>query len=456
MKHARKLSVCAGGPDLAVCSRTLDMQKNTAPPAAQKFPPLTPLRFTVTSLLLMVTLVGQASPRHVYLTWQGDTSRTMTVNYQAFEPAEASTVYFDTKPRNGRHGEYRYMAVGDSHQLADLTDERRIHWVELENLAPGETYYFIAGNPRHGFTAERKFRTIPTGSQNLRFVTGGDMGVSTNVALLLQQAARLSPAFGVVGGDIAYANDVLTNYTRWDAWLDHWQTNMVTPAGYTIPMVLAIGNHETKSRMAPSPTNAQFYFTYFAQTRDQSFYARTFGKNLAMFLLDTGHVSPHDGEQAAWLDAQLTAHRNVPHKFAVYHVPLYPSHRAFDGASSVKGRQVWLPIFDKHGLTAAFENHDHTFKRTHLLRENKPDPRGTLYLGDGCWGMGARTVDAQRRWYETKAASIQHFWQVDVSRNRVEYRAINKEGNIFDVYPPNAAGAKEAEKVYETLKSLKP
>ena len=66
------------------------------------------------------------------------------------------------------------------------------------------------------------------------------MGVSTNVAILLQQAAKLSPAFGAVGGDIAYANDALTNYQRWDAWLDLWETNMLTPAGYTIPMVLAI------------------------------------------------------------------------------------------------------------------------------------------------------------------------------------------------------------------------
>ena len=407
-------------------------------------------------LATLLAVVAQAEPRHVYLTWQGDTSRTMTVNYQTFGPPEASTVCYDMKPRGGRHGEYRYMAVGNSHQLADLADERKIHWVELENLAPGETYYFIAGDPRHGFTAERKFRTMPADSQKLRFVTGGDMGVGPAVADLLQHAAKLAPDFGVVGGDIAYANDALTNYTRWDAWLDHWQTNMVTPAGYTVPMVLAIGNHETKSRMSPSPTNAQFYFRYFAQTRDQSFYSRTFGKNLVLFLIDSGHVSAHDGEQAAWLDAQMTAHRSTPHKFAVYHVPLYPSVRPFDGGGSVQGRESWLPIFDKHHLTAAFENHDHAFKRTHLLRENKRDPRGTLYLGDGCWGMSARQVSAERRWYEVKAASVQHFWQVDVSRRCVEYRAINKQGKVFDVYPPNATGAKEAEKVYATLKDLKP
>jgi hypothetical protein len=423
-------------------------------------PRLTRQPFAATSfhvaVLSLIALAVHAAPRHVYLTWQGDTSRTITVNYQTLDTAEASTVYFDTKPRNGRYSEYRRTAAGSSHQFPGLLDARKIHWVELSNLTPGQTYYFIAGDPQHGFTAERKFRTIPSGSQNLRFVIGGDMNVNPDVPALLQQSAKLSPAFGVVGGDIAYAGDALTNYAKWDAWLDHWETNMVTPAGYSIPMVLAIGNHEVRGGTAASPTNAQFYLRYFAQNGERTYYSRTFGKNLAMFLLDSGHLNRHDGDQAAWLDAELAAQHNAPTKFAVYHVPLYPTVRAFDGGGSVQGRQAWLPIFDKHHLTTAFEHHDHAFKRTQLLRENKLDPQGTLYLGDGCWGQPARKVDPQLRWYQVKAASLQHFWCVDVSRNRVEYRAINKEGKVFDVYPPNAAGAGAAEKVYESLKALKP
>ncbi len=408
------------------------------------------------AFLSLIALTVSAAPRHVYLTWQGDTSRTITVNYQTFEPTETSTVYFDTKTRNGRHGDYRYTASGSTHQIPGLADERRVHWVELSKLTPGKTYYFIAGDPQHGFTAERKFRTVTSGVQSLRFVVGGDMGISSDGAELLQQSAKLSPAFGVVGGDIAYANDALTNFAKWDAWLDHWETNMVTPAGYTVPMVLAIGNHEVRGGTSAFMTNAQFFFRYFAQDHERSYCTRTFGKNVAMFLLDSGHISPHGGEQAAWLDAQLLAQRKVPNKFAVYHVPLYPSVRAFDGGGSVQGRQAWLPIFDQHHLTTAFEHHDHAFKRTPLLRENKSDPHGTLYLGDGCWGMAARKVDAERRWYEAKAASLQHFWCVDVNRSKVEYRAVDKTGQVFDVYPPNAAGAKAADKIYESLMRPKP
>ena len=37
-----------------------------------------------------------------------------------------------------------------------------------------------------------------------------------------------------------------------------------------------------------------------------------------------------------------------------------------------------------------------------------------------------------------------------------EQFAINKDGKVFDVYPPNATGAKAAEKVCKSLKDSKP
>jgi hypothetical protein len=400
--------------------------------------------------LLWLIAFSQAAPRHVYLTWQGETSTTITVNYQTMEEAEASRVYFDTEPRKEKIGEYRFNATGTRHKIEGLEDGRTIHWVELKQLKPGGTYYFVAGDPKNGYTPERKFQTIPDGDEKLRFAEGGDMGTGPALPLLLKQAARQEPDFGVVGGDIAYANDLLTNYGLWDIWLDAWEQCMVTPKGFTIPMVLAIGNHELRSRVEVPPTNAVFYSGYFAQDHHRSYYSRKFGKNLVLYLLDSGHLAPHAGEQAAWLDAQLAADRAFPQRFAIYHVPLYPSVRPYDGSRSIDGREAWVPIFDKHRLTAAFEHHDHAFKRTKLLRNNQPDPRGTLYLGDGCWGQGARAVGSARRWYEQKAASIQHFWLVDVFPNRVEYRAIDKEGQVFDVYPPDAEGAKEAQRVFRS------
>src|ERR1051326_3928689 len=184
---------------------------------------LTNLTCCISLGLLCFASSTHAAPRHVYLTWQGHTSTTITVNYQTMEETETSAVYYDTKPRHGKFGDYRFHATGTRHKIEGLDDGRTIHWVELTRLKPDQTYYFVAGDPPLGFTAQRQFQTLPDGHQTFRFVVGGDMVTGPMLPAFLQQAARHEPKFAAVGGDIAYANDRLTNYTRWDAWLDAWQ-----------------------------------------------------------------------------------------------------------------------------------------------------------------------------------------------------------------------------------------
>ncbi len=119
-------------------------------------------------------------PFHCYLTWQNDTSTTITVNYHTRSDAGQSLVRFDIVSRGGVPDDYMFQASGNSHQVPGLEAvegvARTIHVVELTDLLTGQEYYFIAGDPVTGFTDERKFRTIPDGGEPIRFVTGGDMG----------------------------------------------------------------------------------------------------------------------------------------------------------------------------------------------------------------------------------------------------------------------------------------
>src|SRR5205809_766295 len=88
------------------------------------------LQSLICLVLLWSPCPGQAAPRHVYLTWQHDTSTTITVNYQTMEEAGTSEVYYDTKSRNGRIGDYQFHATGTRHKIDGLEDGRTIHWVE--------------------------------------------------------------------------------------------------------------------------------------------------------------------------------------------------------------------------------------------------------------------------------------------------------------------------------------
>ncbi|EPR65884.1 hypothetical protein ADICYQ_5029 [Cyclobacterium qasimii M12-11B] len=53
---------------------------------------------------------------------------------------------------------------------------------------------------------------------------------------------------------------------------------------------------------------------------------------------------------------------------AVYHVPAYPSARAFTGTTQTMIREHWVPLFEKSSIQLVFENHDHAYKRTYPIK----------------------------------------------------------------------------------------
>ncbi len=420
------------------------------------------------SIVVLVAIATAACPfgiagdgvLHCYLTWQGDTSTTMTVNYHAAPGRNQSVVHYDTEPHDGNPLSYRYRAVGASHTIPGLDiffgAQRDVHVVELTGLDPGTTYYFVAGDTETGFTEEKMFRTVPADGA-VNFVTGGDMGTGDVVRDLLTHAAMESPYFALIGGDVAYANGQTGEWGEWEKWLDNWEAHMVTPEGYTVPMILAIGNHETVGgfgQYATPQAAARFYFGYFAQDGSayargrRAYFDRWIGNNIRLFVLDSGHVTPLGGAQKAWLETELAATPANVLTFAVYHVPMYPSQRNFEGSSLL--RAAWRPLFDDYSLTAAFENHDHVQKRTKRLKNDAPDPNGTLYVGDGCFGRsprpGQQAMDLEdpaelmslglTENYLASWESRRHFWSVDVAADSstVEFSAIDADGVAFDTY----------------------
>lgn len=380
----------------------------------------------VLALLLLMPGCATGPVRHVYLTWQGDTGTTMTVNFHTMAPAQTE-VYWDTEPRDGVFDAYRHRATGASRQIPGLRDGRWIHTVELTGLAPGETYYFAVPGAA---PAERKFRTLPGDSSPIRFVEGGDVGYLPAVLRLFRRAAEREPHFVAIGGDIAYENGNVDNAGRYDLWLHYWEEAMVTPSGYTVPLIAAIGNHESNGDFDDPDLAAPFYFGYFPQGGSSSF-TRALGPHAVLIALDSGHIQDWE-TQVSWLREVLTDNIDTPFRFATYHVPLYPSHRDFNDGRSVAGRTHWLPLFDEFGLDIAFEHHDHTYKRTKRLRGGAEDPGGTLYLGDGCMGMPARTVNNLGAPYLERAAPKRHFWLIEVTPTQATCEAIDPNGQVFD------------------------
>lgn len=208
-------------------------------------------------------------PKYIYLTWQGNTSSTMTINYHTDDSTSSTTVYYGKQTLSSTKKCRLKKQNGYSFRI-DSIHHRFMHVVELTDLDPGVTYYFVVGDSLDGLSSERKFKTIPKNPHSLSFVVGGDMGYEPVVTTMMQSAAKKHPDFVFIGGDIAYEDGNINNLPLVDLWFNRWCQFMITDDGYTIPLVTCIGNHEVKGSFAKSPSAAPFYFKFFTQKRNNS------------------------------------------------------------------------------------------------------------------------------------------------------------------------------------------
>lgn len=410
---------------------------------------LTAFIFCFTSSILFATSEALYDPPAVYLTWQRSPERTMTIHWISESPQDHDLVEYqpvDEKEWKRQTGSHR--------PLPDLATYQ-VHTVELTELIPNTMYNFRIGANGVIF----KFRTMPhLFDDPIRFVVGGDIYHDTLQPVIEthKQAARKDPHFALLGGDLAYAADRFgglademhswvdwikgsdqraSRRMRWIEWLVTWKKYMVAPDGRLIPFIPVIGNHDVDGGFDKTSAEAADFHALFAMPGEQGFNVIDFGNYMTIFLLDSGHTNSIGGKQTQWLYENLKARQRIQHKFAIYHVPAYPSYRKFNNKISASIRLHWVPLFDMFGLHAAFEHHDHTYKRTHPLKNGKIDPVGVLYLGDGAWGPEQpRTPNTpENTWYLAKTAARRHFILVTVNKKTRQFKAIDPTGKVIDV-----------------------
>lgn len=371
-------------------------------------------------LFLLLPISAGAQPRHLYLTWEdSDTARTQTIVFQTLNKATQPRVEIEIE------GKSKVFPAKTARVL-----ERRIHKVTIKGLRPATKYRFRAGDDRYGLSRWRSFRTLPADGRKLTMITGGDMYRHPATVQLLAAGAKFRPDVALIGGDIAYTNGELRNRAFWDDWFDNWERNLNPKDGPMVPMICAIGNHEVQGHFSLDRRKAPMFFAYMPQGPNP-YFTRRLGRDIELVVLDSGHVTAHQS-QVGFLEKALqqAQDRKVPFKIALYHVPLYPSHRNPDEYYHAIGRKVWAPLFDKYQVTAALENHEHVFKRTFPLKGNKVTSKGTVYLGDGCWGRPPRKV--HKRWYHEKALPKAHIWVLSNQKDVLDCRAIDQLGKTFD------------------------
>lgn len=411
-----------------------------------------PKRFWSGALLfgLAISTASAAAeePAGLFLTWQQDPTTTMTIDWH-------------TVPNGGNAEQetiIKYREVGaekwESRKGSRHTfphSDRTIHRVELAGLEPGALYRFRVGE----FEKRYKFRTMPTdiAGEPLVFAIGGDVRHQRSwMERTNKVAMRYDPDFIVWGGDLAYADGRADRVYRWHEWFEVIRDTLVTEEGRVVPIVVGIGNHEMNVQRGGGfwysfddyeqtdqwrEANVPYFFPLFAFPGQPGYNVLDFGEYLSLISLDSGHANPVEGEQTEWLEELLAERREVPHVFPFYHVAAFPSARGYGGRVATRIRDNWAPLFDKYGVRVAFENHDHTYKRTPPLRMGEGiHPAGVVYLGDGAWGVSTREVhDPAERSYLERAESIRHAIIGTLHGTHQHFLVVSEEGEVIDEYP---------------------
>ncbi len=404
------------------------------------------MMLTATGCILEGTVEQQqaeiTSPDSFMLSWQKDPSTTMTIDWY---PVPGTESPLDFRIR----GEADWIPVpGESVPVPGI--DRRFQRAELTGLQADQHYEFRFS----GSGTIYQFRTMPDRlTRHIRFVAAGDMlhrvGWMRNTAesvMSIDTAGELD--FAVIGGDLAYADGESRKVGRWFDYFRIWSEEMVTGDNRVIPHIAAIGNHEVKRgyihNYLPEEyrkpdfvlQEAPYFSTFIPYPGSRAYGVLDFGEYLSLFLLDSGHATFIDGDQTDWLRRGLYERSHVRHLIPVYHVPAWPSFRDLDGFLVSEVRKNWVPLFEEYGVRVAFEHHDHTYKRTHPIRNGQIDETGIHYIGDGAWGVSTRQIrtddDGNRPWYLAEADSLRHFIMGEIDGDIIRLEMYDEDARPID------------------------
>ncbi|MBL4703108.1 MAG: metallophosphoesterase, partial [Flavobacteriales bacterium] len=290
----------------------------------------------------------------------------------------------------------------------------------LTGLLPDTEYYFVI-NDSDGTSQRMWFKTLTQFSNEpISLLAGGDSRIYLDNSARVNAnslVAKLKPDAIMFAGDFTWLDlDI-----EWESWFDDWQLTIASD-GRMSPIIVARGNHEFGS--------ADLYDMFDTPTADQYYGITLGGDLLRLYTLNT-EISI-GGTQKTWLENDLIATGdNVDWKFAQYHKPMRPH-----VSSEPEGNDQynnWAKLFYDYGVRVVLDCDSHDTKVTWPVAPStsatseggfeREDMNGTVYIGEGGWGVPLRTNNDNKSWTRD-AGEYNSFHWIIVKRDTVEIRTI--------------------------------
>lgn len=305
-------------------------------------------------------------------------------------------------------------------------DKVTLHAISLTGLAPETTYHYrVRGNG--AILAEDTFRTnkLPS-SASFSFVAFGDSGSGSDVQKQLAAVmVAADPDLAIHTGDVVYPGGQVENYGP----------NFFTPYKDLIASVCIFpvtGNHDLITDKG-KPYFDVFHLPANNPQGTERYYSYDYGNAhfVALDSLIEKEGSAFEGPDAVamkeWLIADLSGTDKL-WKFVYLHNPPYSS--GSKHGSYLNVRKVFSPIFEQYNVDIVFSGDDHSYERTHPIREFAAEGNGVIYVVTG--GGGANTRPVSKSDFTAFSAQKHHFVHVKVTGETLTIEAIDQHGAVFD------------------------
>lgn len=244
----------------------------------------------------------------------------------------------------------------------------------------------------------------------VRLAVLGDAGtrqsMQTRVASQIAVADRTGRPFDalLVTGDLVYEEG--------DA--DLTDESVVRPYAATFTtaeIIAALGNHDVESDEGSDIMRRL--------GRPSPVYVQNVGP-VTVVSLDSNDV---DSSQTEWLGRVLA--QAQPGRRWVITVMHHPAFSSGEHGSEKSVREEWVPLFARYGVNLVLAGHDHNYERT-------TPQAGVTYIVSG--GGGAELRKVGRSSFTAASASRHHFVDLNVFADRIQGRAVDKDGVVFDTF----------------------
>lgn len=295
------------------------------------------------------------------------------------------------------------------------TEEQLVCRVTMTGIEENTTYYYQWLSDA-GWSNAYKYES--KGFDSFKMMLVGDIQIGGQSTDNPEEQARIGYAWQSVldealtkNPDISFLLSPGDNTSTGNA-ADEWQTLLMPEYTRSLPLALAIGNHDKKGMTYEYYTHMpnEFFGTYFTGL-DRDFWFRYGDVLYLMFDACSGSAADH----RAMAKEAVEANPDAKWRVGVMHQGLYaPGIAALEPETNILLNAVFQPLFEMYDLDIVFTGHTHMQGRSNFISDGLvvgkaesggtyTDPNGIIYLNsNACCDQGS--MENMSQWPHTAYA----------------------------------------------------